>query len=240
MLQLPAVLQLQPQLVMLLQLASQLQLAAVDQQSEKDFSLVFMLVRAPAVQLLPLVNQHQHQLANQLQLPAVAKLSEKVFSLVFMHARSPAALQQQVHVMQLLLVQLLLLAMQLQLHVQLQLQHLVQHQQLAAAMQLQPLQAAAMQLQRLLVQRFSLASWLSARPVALRARLQQPHQAAVTQLLLLQLQAAVATKEIHSEQCSLRRIDKPQAVIVRTTAFFSPAMSLGNCPLLRLRHHSAI
>jgi hypothetical protein len=110
-LQLPAVLQLQPQLVMLLQLASQLQLAAVDRQSEKVFSLVFMLARAPAVQLLPLVHQHQHQLANQLQLPAAARLSEKVFSLVFMHARSPAALQQQVHAMQLLLVQLLLLAM---------------------------------------------------------------------------------------------------------------------------------
>jgi len=111
-LQLPAVLQLQPQLVMLLQLASQLQLAAVDRQSEKVFSLVFMLARAPAVLLLlTLVHQHQHQLANQLQLPAVARLSEKVYSLVFMHARSPAALQQQVHAMQLLLVQLLLLAM---------------------------------------------------------------------------------------------------------------------------------
>ena len=111
MLQLPAVLQLQPQLVMLLQLASQFQLAAVDRQSEKVFSLVFMLARAPAVQLLQLVHQHQHQLANQLQLPVAARLSEKVFSLVFMHARSPAALQQQVHAMQLLLVQLLLLAM---------------------------------------------------------------------------------------------------------------------------------
>jgi hypothetical protein len=75
-------------------------------------------------------------------------------------------------------------------------------------MQLQRLQAAAMQLQRLLVQRFSLASWLSARPVALLARL-QPLQAAAMPLLLLQLQAADATKHTQCEQCLLRRIEKP-------------------------------
>ena len=67
-LQLPAVLQLQHQLVMLLQLVSQLQLAAVDRQSEKVFSLVFMLARAPAVLLLlTLVHQHQLQLLKEIK-----------------------------------------------------------------------------------------------------------------------------------------------------------------------------
>lgn len=80
--------------------------------------LEFSIARRIAAALqLPAVLQLQPQLvmllqlASQLQLAAVDRQSEKVFSLVFMHARSPAALQQQVHAMQLLLVQLLLLAM---------------------------------------------------------------------------------------------------------------------------------
>jgi len=105
-----------------------------------------------------------------------------------MHARSPAALRL-----------LTLAAMQLQLHVQLLLHVQRQHQHQAAVMQLQLLLAAVTLLQRQLVLRFSLACWQSASPARLLARLLQ-RAAAVTQLQLQQLQAAVATKLLNCER----------------------------------------